>query len=141
LILSSDVDGSFQEQNVSDVDITNLSMEVVYPFKNPSTNSVTTFLSVDKLYELPSLTIALPFKCFPQKTRVALGNDKFIALTAANSSSDGKSPDLVTKLYELEQNQTRDVRGALFDKGKYVLSKQATYSSSSTFASPALVRP
>jgi hypothetical protein len=31
----------------------------------------------------------------------------------------------VTKLYELEQDQTRDVRGALFDKGKYVLSKQA----------------
>lgn len=36
-----------------------------------------------------------------------------------------KLPDLVTKLYELEQDQTRDVRGALFDKGKYVLSKQA----------------
>ena len=33
--------------------------------------------------------------------------------------------DLVTKLYKLEQDQTRDVRGALFDKGKYVLSKQA----------------
>jgi hypothetical protein len=33
--------------------------------------------------------------------------------------------DLVTKLYELEQDQTRDVRGALFDKDKYVLSKQA----------------
>jgi hypothetical protein len=33
-------------------------------------------------------------------------------------------PDLETKLYELEQDQTRDVRGALFDKGKYVLSKQ-----------------
>jgi hypothetical protein len=49
-----DVDGSFQEQNVSYMDITNLSMEVVYPFKNPSTNSVTTFLSVDKLYELAS---------------------------------------------------------------------------------------
>ena len=31
----------------------------------------------------------------------------------------------MTKLYELEQDQTRDVRGALFDKGKYVLSKQA----------------
>jgi hypothetical protein len=31
----------------------------------------------------------------------------------------------VTKLYELEQDQTRDVRGALFDKGKHVLSKQA----------------
>jgi hypothetical protein len=36
-----------------------------------------------------------------------------------------KLPDLVTKLYELEQDQTRDVRGALFDKGKYVLSTQA----------------
>ena len=36
-----------------------------------------------------------------------------------------KLPDLVTKLYELEQDQTWDVRGALFDKGKYVLSKQA----------------
>ena len=36
-----------------------------------------------------------------------------------------KLPDLVTKLYEVEQDQTRDVRGALFDKGKYVLSKQA----------------
>jgi hypothetical protein len=36
-----------------------------------------------------------------------------------------KLPDLVTQLYELEQDQTRDVRGALFDKGKYVLSKQA----------------
>jgi hypothetical protein len=34
------------------MDITSLSMEVVHPFKNPSTNSVTTFLSVDKLYEL-----------------------------------------------------------------------------------------
>ena len=52
--VSSDVDCSFQEQNVSDVDITNLSMEVVYPFKNPTTNSVTTLLSVDKLYELAS---------------------------------------------------------------------------------------
>ena len=31
----------------------------------------------------------------------------------------------MTKLYKLEQDQTRDVRGALFDKGKYVLSKQA----------------
>jgi hypothetical protein len=49
---TSDVDGSFQEQNLSDMDITNLSMEVVHPFKNPSTNYVTTFLSVDKLYEL-----------------------------------------------------------------------------------------
>jgi hypothetical protein len=29
-------------------------MEVVLPFKNPSTNYVTTFLSVDKLYELAS---------------------------------------------------------------------------------------
>jgi hypothetical protein len=48
--VSSDVDGSFQEQNVSDMDITNLSMEVVHPFKNPSTNSVTTFLS--KMYIL-----------------------------------------------------------------------------------------
>ena len=37
---SSDVDGSFQEQNVSDMDITNLSMEVVHPFKNPSKNYV-----------------------------------------------------------------------------------------------------
>ena len=36
-----------------------------------------------------------------------------------------KLPDLVTKLYELEQDQTRDVRGELFDNGKYVLSKQA----------------
>ena len=36
-----------------------------------------------------------------------------------------KFPDLVTKLYELEYDQTSDVRGALFDKGKYVLSKQA----------------
>jgi hypothetical protein len=35
---SSDVDGSFQEQNVSDMDITNLSMEVVHPFKNPYVN-------------------------------------------------------------------------------------------------------
>ena len=48
--VSSDVDGSFQEQNVSDMDITNLSMEVVHPCKNPSTNSVTTFLS--KMYIL-----------------------------------------------------------------------------------------
>jgi hypothetical protein len=38
------------------MDITNLSMEMVHPFKNPSTNYVTTFLSVDKLYELASTT-------------------------------------------------------------------------------------
>ena len=47
--VSSDLDGSFQEQNVSDMDITNLSMEVMHPFKNPSKNCVTTSLSVDKL--------------------------------------------------------------------------------------------
>jgi hypothetical protein len=39
--VSSDLDGSFQEQNVSDMDITNLSMEVMHPFKNPSKNCVT----------------------------------------------------------------------------------------------------
>ena len=55
---------AFQEQNVSDMDITNLSMEVVHPFKNPSTNSVTTFLSVDKLYELAS-TQTLTYTCIP----------------------------------------------------------------------------
>jgi hypothetical protein len=62
--VSSDVDGSFQEKNVSDMDITSLSMEVVHPFKNPSTNSVTTFLSVDKLYELAS-TQTLTYTCIP----------------------------------------------------------------------------
>jgi hypothetical protein len=62
--VSSDVDGSFQEQNVSDMDITNLSMEVVHHFKNPSTNSVNTFLSVDKLYELAS-TQTPTYTCIP----------------------------------------------------------------------------
>jgi hypothetical protein len=46
------------------MDITNLSMGVVHPFKNPSTNYVTTFLSVDKLYELAS-TQTLTYTCFP----------------------------------------------------------------------------
>ena len=46
------------------MDITNLSMEVVHPFKNPSTNYVTTFLSVDKLYELAS-THTLTYTCIP----------------------------------------------------------------------------
>jgi hypothetical protein len=46
------------------MDITNLSMEMVHPFKNPSTNYVTTFLSVDKLYELAS-TQTLTYTCIP----------------------------------------------------------------------------
>ena len=62
--VSIDVDGSFQEQNVSDMNITNLSMEVVHPFKNPSTNYVTTFLSVDKLYDLAS-TQTPTYTCIP----------------------------------------------------------------------------
>ena len=69
--VSSDVDGSFQEQNVSDMDITNLSMEVVHHFKNPSTNSVNTFLSVDKLYELllhRPLRILIPVSPYSMST-------------------------------------------------------------------------
>jgi hypothetical protein len=46
------------------MDITNLSMEVVHHFKNPSTNSVNTFLSVDKLYELAS-TQTPTYTCIP----------------------------------------------------------------------------
>jgi len=37
-----------------------------------------------------------------------------------------KLPDLVSKLYDLEQDQIRDIRGALHDTGKFILSKQAS---------------
>ena len=79
--------------------------------------------------------------CFPiwSSSLTSLGYDAPVCLvygTTTNESYNNvikrdtnwviqKLPDLVTKLYELEQDQTRDVRGALFDKGKYVLSKQA----------------
>ena len=43
---------SILEQDVSDMEVTNLSTDVVHPYKNPSTNIVTSFLNVDKLYEL-----------------------------------------------------------------------------------------
>ena len=71
--VSSDLDGSFQEQNVSDMDITNLSMEVMHPFKNPSKNCVTTSLSVDKLYELASTQT-------PIYTYIPLGSNKMYVL-------------------------------------------------------------
>jgi hypothetical protein len=34
------------------MDITDLSMEITHPYKNHETNSVTTFINIDKLYEL-----------------------------------------------------------------------------------------
>ena len=43
---------SILEQDVSDMEVTNLSTDVVHLYKNPSTNIVTSFLNVDKLYEL-----------------------------------------------------------------------------------------
>ena len=167
------------------MNITNLSMEVVHPFKNPSTNYVTTFLSVDKLYDLAS-TQTPTYTCIPlvsnkmyilSLTTPATGSvacwriavhilthsygtpylsnrllpnmEQFafkhrlrhpclprLWYKNCNESYNNvikrdtnwviqRFPDLVTKLYELEQDQTCDVKGVLFDKGKYVLSKQA----------------
>ena len=38
--------------NIDTMDITDLSMEIFHPYKNPETNSVTAFMNVNKLYEL-----------------------------------------------------------------------------------------
>jgi hypothetical protein len=38
--------------NIDIMDITDLSMEIAHPYKNHETNSVTTFMNIDKLYEL-----------------------------------------------------------------------------------------
>jgi hypothetical protein len=56
---------SILEQDVSDMEVTNLSTDVVHPYKNPSTNIVTSFLNVDKLYELatsinPTMSVIPP---------------------------------------------------------------------------------
>ena len=47
------------------MEVTNLSRDVVHPYKNPSTNIVTSFLNVDKLYELatsinPTMSVIHP---------------------------------------------------------------------------------
>ena len=56
---------SILEQDVSDMEVTNLSTDVVHSYKNPSTNTVTSFLNVDKLNELatsinPTMSVIPP---------------------------------------------------------------------------------